>query len=121
VTASNSDCIFCKIANGEVEVPFVHESENAVAFDDLEPLANDHILVVPRRHVASVGDLTRDDDSLLGDLIETVREVVKLRGLEDSGYRVVTNTGPDAGQSVFHLHLHVLGGEKLGRFGAPRS
>jgi histidine triad (HIT) family protein len=113
--------VFCKIATGESEVPFVHQTEFSVAFNDLEPMATDHVLVVPRRHVASVGELTREDDTLLGDMFEAVREVVKLRGLEGSGYRVVTNTGPDGGQSVFHLHLHVLGGEKLGRFGAPRS
>jgi histidine triad (HIT) family protein len=110
--------VFCKIASGEIPVSFVHESELSVAFNDMEPLAKDHILIIPKRHVTSIDTLTREDDELFGDMLATVREVARIRGLTEAGYRLVINTGPNAGQSVFHLHLHVLGGEKLGRFGA---
>jgi histidine triad (HIT) family protein len=117
MTDSQSDCIFCKIASGALGVPFVHESEHTVAFKDQAPLAKEHILIVPKRHVGSLTEITRDDDSLLGELMETARIVAEKQGMSETGYRVVTNVGPDAGQTVFHLHLHVLGGESLGQFG----
>jgi histidine triad (HIT) family protein len=120
MTASQSDCVFCKIASGELGTPFVHESENTVAFDDLSPSAKHHVLVIPKQHIASLGELTRNDDSLLGELMQTARDVAKQRGLDESGFRVVTNVGPDAGQTVFHVHFHVLGGEPLGGFGVSR-
>lgn len=121
MTASQSDCIFCKIASGNLGVPFVYESEECVAFNDQAPLADEHILVVPKRHIGSLSGLTRDDDALLGALMATVNAVAEQLGLTDSGFRVVTNIGADAGQTVPHLHFHVLGGEKLGTFGKAKA
>jgi histidine triad (HIT) family protein len=117
VTASQSDCIFCKIASGDLGVPFVHESAGTVAFLDQAPQAREHILVVPKQHIVSVDELTRENDELLGELFETARRAAVLRNMNASGYRIVTNVGPDAGQTVFHMHLHVVGGEPLGHFG----
>ena len=117
MTASQNECIFCKIASGDLGVPFVYESVGTVAFVDQSPRAREHILVVPKRHISSVDELTRDDDSLLGELFETAQQVAKLKAINVSGYRIVTNSGPDAGQTVFHLHLHLVGGEPLGQFG----
>ena len=118
MTASQNDCIFCKIASGQLGVPFVHETEHSVAFRDQSPVARHHVLVVPKRHIAGFDEITREDDALIGDLFETARSAARELGIEKSGYRIVSNVGPDAGQTVFHLHLHILGGEHLGRFGA---
>ena len=118
MTASQEECIFCKISSGELGLPFVYESESVVAFNDMEPMAKEHVLVVPKRHVASVADLGQGDGLLLGEIFEAAKHVAGARGMTESGYRVVTNVGPDAGQSVFHVHFHVVGGERLGRFSA---
>ena len=107
------DCLFCKIARGAIPAALVHDGPEAVAFRDINPQAPTHILVVPRRHVASLHDAAADP-ALLGTLLATAREVAAGAGLGEGGYRVVVNTGPDAGQSVAHLHLHVLGGRSLG-------
>ena len=115
-TGSNSldeTCIFCRIANGELGTEFVAQSENAVAFDDIEPSAPVHVLVVPKRHVSGLRDL--DDPRLAAELLDLARTVASEKGLLDGGYRVVTNDGSKAGQTVFHLHFHVLGGQQLGR------
>ncbi len=100
------ECIFCRIANGGIPTPFILENEEAVAFRDIQPQAPVHLLVVPRRHVASLNDAR--DETLLGRLLTVARQAAAKAGLEQ--YRVVINTGAEAGQSVFHLHLHVLGG-----------
>jgi histidine triad (HIT) family protein len=110
-------CIFCRIIAGEFGTSFVAETDDVVAFDDVSPQAPTHILVVPRRHVASVRELVRDDDRLWGEMLEVANRAALERGLADSGYRLVTNSGPDSGQEVFHLHMHVMGGSKLGRLG----
>lgn len=102
-------CIFCKIAGGAIPTPFVYEDDAAVAFRDLQPQAPVHLLVVPRRHVASLGEAS--DEALLGRLLAAARAAAARAGLQQ--YRVVINTGADAGQSVFHLHLHVLGGRVM--------
>lgn len=111
------DCIFCKIVAGEFGTSFVGESDGVVAFDDISPQAPVHVLVVPKRHVVSVRELGRDDDSLWGELLAVANQVATERGIADSGYRLVANSGPDSGQEVHHLHLHVMGGGKLGRLG----
>jgi histidine triad (HIT) family protein len=103
------ECIFCRIANGSIPTSFIHEDDEAVAFSDIQPQAPVHLLVVPRRHVASLNDAR--DEALLGRLLTVARQVAAKAGLEQ--YRVVINTGADAGQSVFHLHLHVLGGRVM--------
>lgn len=113
----SEDCIFCKIIAGEFGTSFVAETDDVVAFDDISPQAPTHILVVPKRHVASVRELTRNDDALWGEMLGTANRAAQERGIDDSGYRLVTNVGPDSGQEVFHLHMHVMGGAKLGRLG----
>ncbi len=109
----DENCIFCRIANGELGTEFVAQSENAVAFDDIEPVTPVHVLVVPKRHVSALRDL--ENPLLAAELLDLARQVAEDKGLFECGYRVVTNDGPEAGQTVFHLHLHVMGGKKLGR------
>ena len=113
----SGDCIFCRIASGEMGTALVAETDQVVAFDDIAPQAPVHVLVIPKRHIPSVRDLTRDDDALWGEMLAGANQVAADRGIAGSGYRLVTNTGPDSGQAVFHLHLHVMGGGKLGRLG----
>ncbi len=101
-----TDCIFCKIINGDFGTEFVYENEFAVVFKDINPKADTHLLVVPRLHVESLNEL--EDEELLGKLLMTVKDVTKKLGL--SSYRTIINTGKEAGQEVFHLHLHILSG-----------
>ncbi len=102
-------CLFCKIAGGVIPTPFIYEDQAAVVFRDIQPQAPVHFLVVPRRHVASLNEA--QDETLLGQLLLAARQAAAKIGLEQ--YRLVINTGPEAGQSVFHLHLHVLGGRPM--------
>jgi histidine triad (HIT) family protein len=109
-----SDCIFCRIVAGEVQAEIVHEGEEVVAFRDVNPQAPTHVQVVPRRHVAAIAEFdAQDDASWLIELIEVANEVARSEGL-DRGYRLVMNNGALAGQSVPHVHLHVVGGRQLG-------
>jgi histidine triad (HIT) family protein len=107
-------CIFCRIAAGEIPSAVVHQDELCVAFRDIEPRAPVHILIVPRRHVASLADLTAADCALAGHLQLTAARLAAAEGLDGSGYRVVVNCGSDGGQTVDHLHVHLLGGRPLG-------
>lgn len=107
------DCLFCKIARGAIPATLVHDGPEAIAFRDINPQAPTHVLVVPRRHLASLREAA-GDPALLGLLLATAHDVAEGEGLGEGGYRVVINTGQDAGQSVAHLHLHVLGGRRLG-------
>ncbi|SCJ42394.1 HIT-like protein HI_0961 [uncultured Clostridium sp.] len=107
------DCIFCKIATHEVPSNIVYEDEYAVAFNDLNPQTPVHVLVVPKKHIASIAAAQTEDEQLLGHLLLTVQRVAKALGVEESGYRVITNCGKDACQSVQHLHLHILGGKPM--------
>jgi histidine triad (HIT) family protein len=106
-----ADCLFCRIVAGEIPATIVKRTEDAVAFRDIDPRAPTHVLVIPTRHVAALRDT--DDDALLGGLLRFAAELAGELGLDAGGYRIVTNTGKDAGQSVDHLHFHVLGGRKL--------
>ena len=101
-----SDCIFCKIINGDFGTEFVYENESAVVFKDINPQADTHLLVVPRLHVESLNEL--NDKSLLGELMMTVKSVTEKLGIKS--YKTLINTGKDAGQEVFHLHIHILAG-----------
>ena len=103
-----SDCLFCRIAAGEIPARIVHADERVVAFHDIAPKAPTHVLVIPRRHLPALADAADGDGPLLGHLLETCAAVARQLGL--ASYRVVVNSGEDAGQSVAHLHLHVLGG-----------
>jgi len=107
-----SECIFCKIAAGAIPAQVVHQDEHVVAFRDLNPQAPVHLLVIPRKHVASLDDASPGDRELLGRLLEAAQAVAKAEGIA-GGYRVVSNCGSSAGQSVFHIHLHVLGGRPM--------
>ncbi len=106
-----SDCIFCKIAAGEIPSSKVYEDDYVVAFDDLNPMMPVHTLIIPKEHHANIGDDIPDE--LMGKLFNTVKRVAELKGIAESGYRVLVNTGSDAQQSVFHVHVHVLGGAPM--------
>jgi histidine triad (HIT) family protein len=107
------DCLFCRIETGEIPSDRVYEDGDVIAFRDINPRAPTHVLVVPRRHVADAHALTTDDGPLLAALFAAARRIADDAGLA-RGYRIVTNVGPEAGQSVFHLHLHLLGGRSMG-------
>jgi len=109
-----TECLFCKIVEGKIPATRVHEDETCVGFLDIHPQAPLHALFVPRRHLATVNEATAEDRALLGHLMVTAAKVAKAKGLADAGYRLVLNTNRDAGQTVFHLHLHLLGGRPLG-------
>ncbi len=107
------DCLFCKIVAGQIPATIVYEDNDVVAFRDIHPQAPQHILFIPRRHVASMAELTPADSDMLGKIFVAAQKVAHDLGLE-KGYRFVTNVGPHAGQSVLHLHFHLLGGRELG-------
>ena len=108
-----ADCIFCRIARHEVPASVVHEDADCIAFRDLQPRAPVHVLVIPKRHIPSVNDLRETDEAVVGHLVAAARTVAEAEGVSESGYRLVLNAGPDAGQSVDHMHLHLLGGREL--------
>ena len=109
-----ADCLFCKIVAGDIPSKTVLVTERSFAFRDLNPQAPTHVLVVPKEHVAHAGDLTGAHADLLGDLFETAATVAGMEGVAEGGYRLVLNVGDDAGNTVPHLHLHLLGGRRLG-------
>jgi histidine triad (HIT) family protein len=109
-----ADCLFCKIVAGEIPAKIVKRSDNALAFRDIDAKAPVHVLVIPTRHIAAVRDATgAEGERLLGSLFRFAADLASELGLDGDGYRIVTNTGKNAGQSVDHLHIHVLGGRKL--------
>jgi len=105
-----SNCLFCKIIAGEIPGAIVHQDEELVAFRDIDPKAPLHVLIVPRRHIATLNDLTPAEDGLVGSMVRRAAAIAQEHGYSDSGYRTVFNCNAGAGQSVFHIHLHVLGG-----------
>jgi len=107
------ECVFCQIAKRERQAAVLYQDELVTAFEDLHPIAPVHFLVVPNRHIPSVNEVTGADEDALGRLVSVARRLAHEKGVQASGYRLVINTGPDAGQSVFHLHLHVIGGRKM--------
>lgn len=114
-----SDCLFCKIVAGDIPATTVHETETTLAFRDINPQAEVHVLVVPKEHHEDAAALAAADPQLLADVVAASAEVARLEGMAELGYRLVFNTGEHAGRTVFHAHLHVLGGEQLGLFGRP--
>jgi histidine triad (HIT) family protein len=108
-----ADCLFCKIAAGEIPATLVHKDEHLIAFKDINPQAPMHVLIVPRRHIATLNDLTPADDGLVGEMVRRAAALAVEHGHGDRGYRTVFNCNADAGQTVFHIHLHVLGGRSL--------
>jgi histidine triad (HIT) family protein len=111
--AGRSDCIFCRIADGEIPATVVRQDEHTVAFRDLDPKAPLHVLVIPRKHIASINDIADDDAAMMGALLIAARDVAASEGIAESGYRLVVNTGAAANQTVHHVHLHVLGGRDM--------
>lgn len=109
----SNDCIFCRIGNHEVPTEFLYEDDQLMAFYDIKPSAPVHALIVPKRHIVSLANITTADQALLGVLIDRARQLAEQLNIAKSGYRVVINTGADGGQIVGHLHIHVLGGGKL--------
>jgi len=107
------DCLFCRIVAGEIPADMVHQDERAIAFRDINPQAPVHVLVIPRDHLESLDEAGLRDEALLGHLLRVAARVANDEGLSEGGYRAVINTGAGAGQSVFHLHLHVIGGRTL--------
>jgi histidine triad (HIT) family protein len=108
------DCIFCKIIAGGIPSSKVFENDSVYAFDDINPLAPVHVLIIPKKHVENAGALSAQEAGIMADLFSAAQEIAALKGINESGYRVITNSGPDSGQEVYHLHLHLLGGRKLG-------
>jgi len=107
------DCLFCKIATGAIPVKRIYEDDHVLAFPDINPQAPVHILIIPKKHLASVAHATPEDAAMLGHLISTAGEIARAQNLTN-GYRLVINTGPDGGQTVDHLHVHLLGGRHMG-------
>lgn len=107
-------CLFCRIVAGEIPAQIIYETDECLAFRDINPQAPVHALVIPRKHIASLDDATTEDKSVLGDLLLACAEVARREGLGERGFRTVINTGAGAGQSVFHIHAHVIGDRPLG-------
>lgn len=108
-----ADCVFCKIVAGEIPCTKVYEDEAVLAFEDIQPMAPVHVVLVPKRHMATIMDMDETDRTLPAELFAALREVVRIKGIDESGFRTVINSNRDGGQIIFHLHVHVLGGRKL--------
>ena len=108
-----SDCLFCRIAAAEIPATLVHEDDDLVAFEDIDPKAPLHVLVIPRRHITTLNDLDEGDDALVGRMVRRAATIATERGYAERGYRTVLNCNQDGGQSVFHIHLHLLAGRGL--------
>lgn len=107
------DCLFCNIAQGKVPAEIIYEDEQCVAFNDVNPQGPVHFLIIPKKHIGSVAEIMEEDEALLGYMLKTIAILANDKGLNDNGYRVVSNVGKDAKQSVHHLHFHVIGGRSL--------
>ena len=112
--ASDPNCLFCRIAGGEIPAKKVHEDADVVAFHDINPQAPAHVLVIPRKHIPALDDLTAADAATIGTTIVKASEIARTLGLHEDGYRLVINNGAGAGQTVFHIHVHILGGRRFG-------
>lgn len=108
------DCLFCKIVKGEIPSTKVYEDDEILAFNDIEPLAPIHILVVPKKHIASLAHMENGDEIIIGKIYKVINQIAEEKGFKQDGYRVIVNCGENGGQEVMHLHFHVLAGKKLG-------
>ena len=111
------DCLFCRIISGDITTDFVYEDDQVIAFRDINPQAPTHVLIVPRRHVATVDELEDGDGELVGQMLLTARHLARSEGIADSGYRLVLNCKGEGGQTVYHIHLHLMGGRQLRAMG----
>ena len=107
------DCIFCKIIKGEIPAKKVYEDDKVLAFYDIDPIAKIHILMIPKKHIESIFELKEEDKDVLHYIFQKINEIAKMVGIDKTGFRVISNVGEDGGQTVKHLHFHILGGEKL--------
>ncbi len=107
------DCIFCKIINKEIPAKIIYEDEYIVAFEDINPQAPVHVLIIPKDHFYSLNDIPSDKQELLGHIVLKARKLAEKKGIKDKGYRLVLNTGKNSGQEVFHIHFHLLGGRQM--------
>ena len=114
MSALNADCLFCKIVAGDIPADIVYESETAIAFRDINPQAPTHVLIIPRQHIATINEFEDSDQAIVGSLYSAAREIAAAEGIADEGYRAVMNCNEGAGQTVFHIHLHLLGGRPFG-------
>lgn len=108
------DCIFCKIIKGEIPSEKVYEDENVLAFKDIQPTAPIHILIIPKKHITNLMEVAPEDSELMGKIVEAMQKVAKQLGVDEKGFRIISNCGPDSGQEVMHLHFHLLAGRKMG-------
>ncbi len=108
-----SDCLFCKIQGGEIPVDIVFESDDVLAFRDVNPQAPTHILIIPRKHIATINDLDEDHEFLMGRLFSVAKNIAAQEGVDEEGYRMVVNCNEKAGQTVFHIHMHLLAGRNM--------
>jgi histidine triad (HIT) family protein len=111
------DCIFCKIAKGEIKADIVYQDETAIAFPDINPRAPVHLLIIPREHIEGVADLAEGAEKLMGHMVVIAGKLAQERGISEAGYRLVINCGPQGGQEVPHIHIHLLGGRRMGKMG----
>ena len=108
------DCLFCKIIKGEIPSTKVYEDDEILAFNDINPAAPIHILVIPKKHIASLAHMENEDEAIVGKIYGVINKIAEEKGFKESGYRVIVNCGKDAGQEVMHLHFHILAGAKFG-------
>ena len=108
------NCIFCKIVKGEIPAQKVYENNKVLAFKDINPAAPVHILIIPKKHIESILKIKKEDTEILADIFESIKKIAKEAGIEEDGFRLISNCGKDAGQEVMHLHFHILAGGKLG-------
>ena len=108
-----SDCLFCKIIDHKIPASIVYEDDRVIAFEDITPQGPTHVLVVPKRHIPSLNELTPADDAMIGEVVRRAAAIAKERGIEAGGFRTVFNTNKNAGQTVFHIHLHLIGGRSM--------
>ncbi len=109
----SGDCIFCRIVANEAKATIVYQDKQVTAFRDIHPVAPIHILIVPNRHIESVGTLEPEDEQVVGHIFSVARKLAEKEGISEGGYRLITNTGPHGGQTVFHLHVHLIGGQRM--------
>ena len=108
-----SDCLFCKIINREIPADIIYEDDLVLAFSDINPQAPNHILIIPKKHIAKVSDLKEEEAHLIAQMVMAANKIAEEKGLTDKGFRIVLNCGKDAGQEVFHIHMHLLSGRKF--------
>lgn len=108
------DCIFCKISKGEIPAEKVYEDEDILAFKDIQPAAPIHVLVIPKKHIANLMEISEEDSDLMEKIVKVIQKVAKQLGVDEKGFRIISNCGPDSGQEVMHLHFHLLAGRTMG-------